>query len=77
MSKRPNPRVRLLTYNLFMRPPGIKNHLDDYKNERLDQIKDYIQDFDILCFQELFETGNFRKEHLIDYGIQNSKASSM
>ena len=28
----PNCRVKILTYNLFMRPPGIKNHLDDYKN---------------------------------------------
>jgi len=38
-------------------------------------LKDYLQDFDILCFQELFETANFRKEHLIDYGIQNRKVN--
>ena len=24
--------VKLLTYNLFLRPPGIKTNQDDYKN---------------------------------------------
>lgn len=29
-------------------------------------------DFDIICFQEVFSAGNFRKEALIEYGIFNS-----
>lgn len=57
----PNCRIKILTYNLFMRPPGIKNHLDDYKNERLEAVLSHLLNYDILCFQELFETGNFRK----------------
>ncbi|EGG21658.1 putative sphingomyelinase [Cavenderia fasciculata] len=28
--------VRLLTYNVFVRPPGIKNNHNDYKDERLE-----------------------------------------
>ncbi|KYQ92877.1 putative sphingomyelinase [Tieghemostelium lacteum] len=28
--------VRLLTYNLFIRPPGIRNNKDDYKDERIE-----------------------------------------
>lgn len=56
-----------------MRPPGIKNNENDWKNERLQKVLDHIREYDILCFQELFETGNFRKENLIDFGIQNGK----
>ncbi|KAM3147691.1 Sphingomyelin phosphodiesterase 2 [Paramecium bursaria] len=27
-------RIKLLTYNTFLRPPLVKNNQDDYKNER-------------------------------------------
>jgi hypothetical protein len=41
----------ILTYNLFLRPPPIKNNKDDYKNERLDLFCSEILDkFDIICF---------------------------
>lgn len=33
------PRIRLLTYNVFLRPPGINTHGDDYKDDRLQFIK--------------------------------------
>ena len=26
--------IRFMTYNLFLRPPPVKNNKDDYKNER-------------------------------------------
>lgn len=31
----PRTDIKLLTYNIFMRPPLIKNKKDDYKTERL------------------------------------------
>ena len=31
-------RVRILTYNVFLRPPGINNNGNDYKNERCEKI---------------------------------------
>lgn len=45
------PRLRLLTYNVFMRPPGINTHGDDFKDDRLIFIKQHIKDYDIICFQ--------------------------
>ncbi|KAF2069907.1 hypothetical protein CYY_008778 [Polysphondylium violaceum] len=31
-----NNQIKLLTYNVFIRPPGIKNNANDYKDERLE-----------------------------------------
>lgn len=45
------PRIRLLTYNVFMRPPGINTHDDDFKDDRLSYLKKHIGDYDIVCFQ--------------------------
>ncbi len=42
---------RLLTLNVFMRPPGIKTNQDDYKNERHSDILKLIAGYDIVCFQ--------------------------
>jgi hypothetical protein len=41
--------MRLLTYNLFLRPPFVKNNKDDYKNERGKLFLDYLENFDIIC----------------------------
>jgi hypothetical protein len=38
MSKNENKsdlKVRVLTYNIYLRPPPIKENEDDYKNERM------------------------------------------
>ncbi|KAL4503900.1 hypothetical protein ABPG72_022530 [Tetrahymena utriculariae] len=54
--------VKILTYNVFMRPPLIKNNEDDFKNERCELIiKNEIEKFDILCFQELFRLFSYRR----------------
>jgi hypothetical protein len=33
-----------------MRPPGVKNNEDDFKNERLKDLIDRIENYDIICF---------------------------
>lgn len=69
MSKR---NVRLLTLNVFLRPPPIKTNLDDYKEERFLEIMRIIQNYDIVCFQEMFQMGTFRSERIIEEGIKQS-----
>ena len=41
--------IKLLTYNIFLRPPLIKNNADDYKNERTKFFLNEIIDFEIIC----------------------------
>lgn len=46
--------VWILTYNIFLRPPPVKNNDDDYKNERCKHFLKNIDNFDIICLQEVF-----------------------
>lgn len=57
--------VNLLTYNLFLRPPLIKNNKDDMKNERTDLFLNIIEDFEVICLQEVFSLFNSRKHKII------------
>ena len=60
--------VKLLVYNLFLRPPGIADdHHDDYKNERLNDFLTIIQDYDIICLEEVFGLLNNRKKKIIEH----------
>lgn len=53
--------VRLLTFNMFMRPPGVKNNENDYKNERLDYIlQNILPSYDIITIEEAFAYANRR-----------------
>lgn len=66
----PNPEVpyhvKILTYNIFLRPPLVKNNADDFKNERLAEfLKTQIDRFDIICLQEMFSLANFRQKLLL------------
>ncbi|KAJ1660056.1 hypothetical protein IWQ61_000950 [Dispira simplex] len=62
----PYPPVRILTLNLFMRPPGIKTNASDYKDARLDYvIKHVLPQYDIISFQELFSFMNSRVDRLL------------
>lgn len=56
--------IRILTYNMFLRPL-VHTNSDDHKYERLVDFFDELKDFDIICFQEVFSFVNFRKELLI------------
>lgn len=40
--------VRLLTYNLFERP-FVKNNDNDWKDERLDEFAQRLDEYDIIC----------------------------
>lgn len=50
------PSIRLLTYNMFLRPPGISDRGGDWKSERVADFGKYASDFDVICFQEAFST---------------------
>ncbi|KAJ1921541.1 hypothetical protein H4219_000578 [Mycoemilia scoparia] len=62
-----NVKVRVLTQNMFIRPPGIKNNENDYKDERLQfLITEVLNDYDVVCLQEMFEFGSNRRKTLIN-----------
>lgn len=64
--------ARVLTFNIFMRPLGVNNNGDDYKDERLQYIiKDILPNYDIIAFQEAFAFGNHRIDRLIQEAQQN------
>ncbi|RCI04466.1 Sphingomyelin phosphodiesterase 2, neutral membrane (Neutral sphingomyelinase), partial [Rhizopus stolonifer] len=72
--------ARLLTFNIFMRPPGIKNNADDYKDERLDYIIHHLlPSYDIITMQEAFAYANRRIDTLttqaFDQGFHYQLAS--
>ena len=60
--------TRILSYNIFMRPPGISSDkLGDLKNERLQKVITHIlPKYDIICFQEIFTRLNCRRDKLIN-----------
>lgn len=61
-----NAAPRLLTFNMFMRPPGIKNNENDFKNERLDFIvENILPAYDIITIQEAFAYANKRIDRLL------------
>jgi hypothetical protein len=50
-----------------MRPPPVKTNASDFKDARLDVFVTKLDDFDIICHQEVFSTMNTRKQRLITY----------
>lgn len=67
--------VRILTYNLFMRPsiPFMTHTESDYKNERLELfLREHVQRFDIMLLQELFSMFTFRQSKLLNDSYEYS-----
>lgn len=64
MTIKSHREIKLLTFNFFMRPPGIKNNKSDFKDDRINNIGKKIKKFDIVCFQEMFKFFNNRKHKL-------------
>jgi len=59
--------LRILTYNFFMRPPGIHDNGSDYKGERLKSfLNNELNNWDIICFQEMFGSYSKRKNTLLN-----------
>ncbi len=60
--------VNMLSYNIFLRPPGIKNNQSDYKDARLALFgENCLKNFDIVGFQELFAYGTSRQSKMLQY----------
>jgi len=58
--------IKVLSYNIFLRPPLIKNNADDFKNERLAEfMRSQLDRFDIICLQEMFNLANYRQRLLL------------
>lgn len=59
-------RVRVLTYNLYLRPPLINSNGNDWKDERLDLfIARVLPQYDIIALQEVFALGSSRQRRLV------------
>ncbi|KAF6002508.1 hypothetical protein F1559_003452 [Cyanidiococcus yangmingshanensis] len=56
--------VRLLSYNVFVRPPGVSARGNDFKDERLGRLLAYmvLSDLDVVALQELFRFGSPRQQ---------------
>ncbi|KAJ2160730.1 hypothetical protein GGF46_002031 [Coemansia sp. RSA 552] len=61
-----SPKLRILTQNLFMRPPLVKNNKSDWKDGRLDYFIEHIlPNYDVVCMQEMFEYASSRRSRLL------------
>jgi len=60
-----NKEVKVLSYNIFLRPPFVHNNADDFKNERLKEFINYIDNYDIISLQEIFCLANYRQQMLL------------
>ncbi len=59
-------QINLLTYNFFIRPPGISSGIGDFKDARQEMfIKNEFEKYDIICFQEFFEFGSNRLSNFV------------
>ena len=66
-----NKVIKILTYNFFLRPPPIKTNKDDYKEERLKDFFLLLNNYSIICFQEIFGAIHNRKHKMIKKAIEN------
>ncbi|KAI8829827.1 kinase-like domain-containing protein [Chytriomyces cf. hyalinus JEL632] len=59
-------QVRILSYNIFLRPPGIKGSTSDFKNARLNHFaSNMLPSYDIVCLQEIYSSGSTRMSKLL------------
>ncbi|GJQ09071.1 hypothetical protein GpartN1_g862.t1 [Galdieria partita] len=59
--------IRVMTYNVFVRPPGITGAGgDDHKDERLRLLAPRLANYDVICFQELFDAFSTRRSALME-----------
>jgi len=59
--------LRLLCYNINLRPPIKANLKKEYKDERLNKFLEFLPHFDIICLQEIFPQLNSRRKKLQAY----------
>lgn len=63
--------IRVLTYNIFLRPPLAKNNENDWKDDRLEDFLKLLHNYDVICLQEIFGAYNSRKNKLIRAATKN------
>jgi len=64
--------IRILSYNVFLRPPPVHDNGSDYKEERVKLLGErVIPNYDIICFEEAFGSLNKRRSTLKNYGKKN------
>ena len=64
----PIKEFKLLTYNIFIRPPPIKSNKGDFKDGRLQQFQQhYANKFDVIVLQELFGALSGRKQNFFSH----------
>uniref|UniRef100_A0A6B2L9E7 sphingomyelin phosphodiesterase n=1 Tax=Arcella intermedia TaxID=1963864 RepID=A0A6B2L9E7_9EUKA len=56
-----------MTYNIFLRPPFVKNNESDFKEERFNLFLEKLNNYSVVALQELFSLGNTRQQRLISY----------
>jgi len=61
----PKAEVKVMSYNLFLRPPLVKTNADDFKNERTNEFLKVIGDYDVIALQEVFSFCNWRQRKII------------
>jgi hypothetical protein len=54
--------INIAAYNIFLRPPMVKNNESDHKDARLKEFIKQLPEFDIVCLQEMFGFLNKRKQ---------------
>ena len=57
--------LKILTYNIILRPPLINTNSDDCKDQRMEHFMKIMDEFDVICLQEIFGSFNTRKQGLI------------
>jgi len=58
-------KVRVLSYNCFIRPPMVSGPNDDYKDQRLEEFTKAFSQYDIICLQEVFGSWSNRRSNFI------------
>ncbi len=60
--------IRVLTYNIWLRPPGISESCSgDHKDERMEEfLREQLPKYDILAFQEFFGSWSNRRRRFLD-----------
>lgn len=71
----PRTRFKLLSFNVFLRPPFVNDRGGDKKHERLVEIADMLcrSDLDAVCMQEIFGNFHGRRGALIEILHKYSK----
>eukprot|EP01017_Pseudomicrothorax_dubius_P025445 TRINITY_DN2751_c0_g1_i2.p1 TRINITY_DN2751_c0_g1~~TRINITY_DN2751_c0_g1_i2.p1 ORF type:complete len:244 (+),score=35.90 TRINITY_DN2751_c0_g1_i2:61-792(+) len=67
----PATEIKILTYNIFIRPPPIKNNADDFKDERLILFFEKMHSYHVICLQEMFGFMSHRKSRLINHAFKS------